>query len=190
LATAAPFAKYVFDQLPAMAYLGLRPFIAATVAFGALRMRRMDVRIGRAAWCRLVVVGGLGYGLAQAGFVAGLDRTSVSHLSSLILTSPLLGALIVPLVAGRLPRRGALAGMALGFAGVSLLVGGGGDNGASLGGDALVLTSALTWVGATIWSRLWCSSCRSQAGRWSTLSRRRRPSSRGAPCSTERSSGC
>ena len=150
-ATAAPFAKYIFDQFPAMAYLGLRPFIAAAVAFGALRMRRMDVRIGRAAWRRLVIAGGLGYGLAQAGFVAGLDRTSVSHLSILISTSPLLGALIVPLVAGRLPRREALAGMALGFAGVALLVGGGGGHGASLGGDALVLMSALAWVGATIW---------------------------------------
>ena len=150
-ATMAPFAKYAFDQFPATAYLGLRPLIAAAAAFLLLQVRGMRLGIGRTAWRRLMVAGGLGYGLAQIGFVTGLDRTSVSHLSILVSTSPLIGALIVPIVARRLPRGDALAGMLLGLAGVALLVGGGGSDGSSLRGDLLVLMSALAWVGATIW---------------------------------------
>ena len=149
--TMAPIAKVVFDEFPAEAYLGLRALIASSAAFLLLALRRQGVRISRASWRRLVVAGVLGYGVAQIGFVGGLDRTSVSHLSILVSTSPLLGAIIIPLVGRHLPRRDALTGVVVGFAGVTLLVGGGGGDGATLTGDALVLLSALAWIGATVW---------------------------------------
>lgn len=150
-ATMAPFAKYAFEFFPSDAYLGLRPLIATVAAFAVLAMRKAPLRIGRAAWPRLLLAGAVGYGIAQIGFVKGLDLTSVSHHAILISTSPLLAALILPPLQRTRPHGPALAGVVLGFAGVAFLVGGSGTAGSSIGGDAFVLLSAAIWVGATIW---------------------------------------
>ncbi len=150
-AAMAPFAKYAFDSFSADAYLGLRPIIATVAAFAVLALRGVPLRINRAAWTRLLLCGAIGYGIAQIGFVKGLDLTSVSHHSVLVSTSPLIAALIMPIIHRTRPHGHGLAGMLLGFAGVALLVGGGGTAGSSISGDLFVLLSAAVWVGATIW---------------------------------------
>ena len=150
-AAMAPFAKYAFDSFSADAYLGLRPIIATIAAFAVLAARGVPLRINPAAWPRLVLCGAIGYGIAQIGFVKGLDLTSVSHHSVLVSTSPLISALVLPILhRGHLHGPG-LGGVLLGFAGVAMLVGGGGTAGSSIGGDLFVLLSAAVWVGATIW---------------------------------------
>src|SRR4029078_1378629 len=133
------------------AYLGLRPIIATAAAFVVLAARGVPLRINRAAWPRLLVCGAIGYGIAQIGFVKGLDLTSVSHHSVLVSTSPLIAALIMPILHRTRPHGHGFAGMLLGFAGVAMLVGGGGTAGSSISGDLFVLLSAAIWVGATIW---------------------------------------
>jgi len=150
-ATMAPFAKYAFDSFPADAYLGLRPIIATIAAFAFLAARDVPLRISGPAWPRLLLCGAIGYGIAQVGFVKGLDLTSVSHHSVLVATSPLIAALIMPVLHRTRPHGPGLAGMLLGFAGVAMLVGGGGTTGSSISGDLFVLLSAAIWVGATIW---------------------------------------
>jgi drug/metabolite transporter (DMT)-like permease len=150
-AAMAPFAKYAFDSFSADAYLGLRPIIATATAFAVMAARGVPLKISRPAWPRLLLCGAIGYGIAQIGFVKGLDLTSVSHHSVLVATSPLIAALILPILHRTRPHGPGLAGMLLGFAGVALLVGGGGTAGSSIGGDAFVLLSAAVWVGATIW---------------------------------------
>jgi len=150
-AAMAPFAKYAFDSFSADAYLGLRPIIATITAFTVLAARGVPLRISRPAWPRLLLCGAIGYGIAQIGFVKGLDLTSVSHHSVLVATSPLIAALVLPIIHRTRPHGPGLAGMLLGFAGVALLVGGGGTAGTSIGGDLFVLLSAAAWVGATIW---------------------------------------
>jgi O-acetylserine/cysteine efflux transporter len=91
---------------------------------------------------RILLAGAIGYGIVVVLQNAGIERTSVSHAALIVGAVPALVALIVT-VTGR-ASHGAIAwlGFALALGGVAIVAGGGGG-GATLGGDALVLASAM-----------------------------------------------
>jgi drug/metabolite transporter (DMT)-like permease len=69
----------------------------------------------------------------------------------LISTTPLLAAIVMPLVNRRRPHGLVLLGSLVGFVGVVLLVGGAGSDGSSLRGDLIALASAVIWIGVVVW---------------------------------------
>jgi len=148
----APFGKVALNEMPAAFYIALRPAIAAVVVFGGMTLLRRSMRIERRDLGPFFIAGVLMIGVSQALFVAGLARTSVSHLIILSSTSPLMIALYRwARYRERPDRRSALA-LGLGFAGVLLMVGDAGSSeGTSLTGDLLGLGAAATWVGATVY---------------------------------------
>jgi drug/metabolite transporter (DMT)-like permease len=148
----SPFGKYAMDEMPAMVYIALRPTLAAALVFGVLLLLRQPVRFERQDLRRFIVAGVCLIGFSQLLFMGGLSMTSVSHLIILSSTSPLIAALYRWVrYRDRPDRRSALA-LALGFAGVILVVGDAGSSeGTSLAGDLLALAAGATWVGATIY---------------------------------------
>lgn len=146
-----PIAKYALDEFSVVSYATIRPFIAASIIFGILRLRGEPVGIARADWPRLLAAGFGGMFLFQAGFIFGLDHTSASH-SAIIASAgpPILGMLVLWLLRGERPTGRMLAGLAVGGGGVLLVVGDPGADGASVLGDLISLGAALAWVGVTL----------------------------------------
>jgi drug/metabolite transporter (DMT)-like permease len=146
-----PFAKIAFDEFPAEAYLGLRPTFAAIGGFALLIVQGKALGFSRASLPRFLLCGAVGFALTQATYVLSLDMTSVSHHAVLISTTPLLAAIVMPLVNRRRPHGLVLLGSLVGFVGVVLLVGGAGSDGSSLRGDLIALASAVIWIGVVVW---------------------------------------
>ncbi len=147
----APFGKYALDDFPTLAYVAIRPVIAAVTVFGLLAARGEPVRVDPQDWKRIVVAGAFCIGLSQLLFIGGLARTSVAHLIILASTSPLIAAVYRWARYGYRPNQRAGLGMALGFLGVIIVVGdAGGSEGTSVVGDLMGLGAAAAWVGATV----------------------------------------
>jgi drug/metabolite transporter (DMT)-like permease len=148
----SPFGKYALDEMPAMVYIALRPVIAAALVFGVMTLLGKSMRIERQDYRRFVIAGVCLIGLSQLLFMGGLALTSVSHLIILSSTSPLIGALYRWWRYHERPDRRSAMALALGFAGVLLVVGDAGSTeGTSLAGDLLAVAAGATWVGATIY---------------------------------------
>jgi drug/metabolite transporter (DMT)-like permease len=146
-----PIAKYALDEFPVMSYAAIRPFLAAALGFGLLKLRGEGIGVARGDWPRLLVAGFLGMALFQICFIVGLGETSASH-SALIASAapPILGALVLWGWRGERPGRRTAIGLALGFIGVALLVGDPNAEGATVRGDLISLLAALAWVLVTI----------------------------------------
>lgn len=148
----APIAKYALDEFPVLAYTVLRPIIASALLFLVLAVRREPILLPWIDLRRMAFVGVFGLGLSQLSYIGGLSRTSVAHTVILASISPLLVAVYRMVVKRKRLASRSVAGVFGGFAGVVILVlGGGGGNGVSLAGDALALLSAIAWMGVTIW---------------------------------------
>lgn len=148
----APFGKVALNEIPAAFYIALRPAIAAVLVFAAMALLRKSMRVDRRDLGPFFVAGVLMIGVSQALFVAGLALTSVSHLIILSSTSPLMVAFYRWVRYGERPDRRSALALALGFAGVLLMVGNASASaGTSLTGDLLGLGAAATWVGATVY---------------------------------------
>lgn len=147
-----PFGKFALAEFPPLAFAALRPLIGAWLLMGFLLARGDDLRIERRDWARLLVAGVGGVGVFQWFTFVGLGYTSASHSALLYATSPLLGAAILWVASRQAPGRWSLAGLLLGFAGVTLLILGGeaSAGGATLLGDLMTLVGALAWVVVTV----------------------------------------
>ncbi len=88
----------------------------------------------------VVAAGALGFGVVILLQNAGIARTSVSHAALLVGAIPVLVALIAAGLGQGVARPVTWGGYAVALAGVAMVAGAGGE-GASLGGDLLVLAS-------------------------------------------------
>ena len=142
--TTVPLSKVALEWLPP-AWLALARFAVAAAILLAVS------RPGWRAAFRpsVLVAGGLGYGASVAAQNMGLQHTSVTHAALIVGTSPMLIAVIAALWHRSVARPVAWAGFAVSLAGVALVTGGHGD-GATLGGDGLVLVSLLLSAAFTV----------------------------------------
>lgn len=142
-----PFSKYALHQFPLLAYVALRPLLAASLTFAFLGLRGHSPRIAPADRPRLALAALSGMVTFQVFLMLGLKHTSASHSALLNTASPLIGAgLLLALGRYRPDPRSAL-GLVVGFAGVAiLLLGASGPGGATVYGDLLTLVSAVGWV--------------------------------------------
>ena len=133
--TSVPLTKLALEWLPP-AWLTVARFgLAAAVLLGVAGSRV------RGAWSPAVLAwGAVGYGGSILVQNAGITMTSVSHAALLVGATPVLVAGVAAVQHRRAAPPVAWTGFGVSFAGVAL-VAAGGDAGATLTGDALVLAS-------------------------------------------------
>jgi drug/metabolite transporter (DMT)-like permease len=107
-----------------------------------------------AAMWRRVIPAGLFFGLNITLFFTAINHTSIAHAEFIASLTPLL---LVPAGAvffAERPNVRALAWGSLSIVGLAIVLAfGGGQGGASIGGDALILVVVCTWVGYLLTSR-------------------------------------
>jgi drug/metabolite transporter (DMT)-like permease len=147
--------KLVYTQIAPPAFMAVRFAIPAVVFAVIVCMTDRHLSLTRRDWGMLALTGLVGTAMYQPFFLFGLEHTNVSSASLLIATTPAFVAILNRLLGReKLARRGWL-GIALAFAGISLIVTSSGD--LKLGsdlllGDALILISNLCWAGYAIMS--------------------------------------
>ncbi len=150
--------KSAFAELPPLTFNGLRFAIAAILLVLVLGLREGAWRPSRADLPGLVVLGLLGHAGYQSLFIVGLARTSATHSALILSMTPLfVGALGVALGLERSTAR-MWAGLFIAFAGLFILITGGGRAVAVPGaatpvGDLLTLGASLSWAGYTVLAR-------------------------------------
>lgn len=133
-------------------------FLIASTAIALLNRDVFRDSLSRRELLGLVVLGVLGNTIYQLLFIYGISFSHVTHVAILLGVSPIMTAALsrifkVENVSGRV-----WTGILLSFAGVLLIVFGGGDiggtgNGKVLLGDALVVVGCLSWSAYTTFSR-------------------------------------
>lgn len=150
--------KIGIQSIPPFLLLGIRQLLTGLAHGGlALAWSRPFPR-GRLAWQAIAV------GLLMAGFSNGLMFWGVQYISSglgaiLFATMPFFVAFLsVPLLGERLTAA-KLLGIAIGFCGVAVLLGGDaqGSSEMALLGQAALLLSSLTWALPLVLIRKWLS---------------------------------
>ena len=148
----APFTKYALRDFPTLGFMTFRMGIAAGTIFLYLLLRRQPMRILWGDFPRFLLAGIGFFGLSTLLFTGGLARTTVAHMIILASTGPLIGAVWRGVAYRERPDRRSLVAMAIGFAGVLIVVSDASSaNGASVIGDLMGLASAALWVGLTIY---------------------------------------
>jgi len=147
--TNAVVVKATYAQIPPMAFMAIRFLIAGTLLLSIAWISERSLKVHRRDWLLLIAVAMVGTGLYQPLFLTGLSMTTASNTSLIIAASPAFVALLNRLLGReRLPARGWL-GIALAFAGIVLIVEGGG--GIEFGstvfvGDLLILAGTFLWA--------------------------------------------
>jgi drug/metabolite transporter (DMT)-like permease len=148
----APFTKYALADFPPLAFMTLRMGIAGATVFLYLAIRRSAIAIERQDVPRFLLAGVGFFGCSTLLFTEGLSRTTVAHMIILASTGPLIGAVWRGLAHREVPDPRSLLAMAIGFAGVLIVVGdASASEDTSVLGDLLGLGSAALWVGMTIY---------------------------------------
>lgn len=110
--------------------------------------------ITRDDWLRLTVLGIVGYCGYQFFFVGGLARTSVANSALIVSSTPIVITLFSSLSAHERPGRLHWAGTLLSLAGIYIVVGRGAEiDGASIGGDLMLIGAVICWAVYTIGAR-------------------------------------
>jgi drug/metabolite transporter (DMT)-like permease len=151
--------RYADESLPPFLMAGTRFLVAGALLYGWLRLRGAT-RPSRVHWRSALIVGALLL-LGGNGMVAWSELVLPSSLAALLIsTVPIWLALLDWLrPGGRRPSRAALFGLALGFAGVFLLIGPDALTAHSAQGSPsglillVVPLAALSWAAGSLYSR-------------------------------------
>jgi drug/metabolite transporter (DMT)-like permease len=147
--------RYAIETMPALMMAGVRHFTAGAILFAVCRALGMAAPSPR-HWLSALVIGALML-LGGNGAVSWAVQLVPSGLAALVIaTVPLWIALLEWRLKGVRPGRQALAGIALGIAGVAVLIG----PGRLLGGQApnpigvgVLLVGAFAWSCGSLYSR-------------------------------------
>lgn len=141
-------AKQTLLEFEPLALAMLRFGLAVIVLVPFTRLTRPRVRIAPEDRRRIWFLGLLAVPLNQGLFLYGIKWTSASHGALLYALTPAFVVMLGPLVGEAKPRRGEIAGIALAFAGVFVLLAQSGlaFDPASLRGDILILLAVVAWA--------------------------------------------
>lgn len=145
-------AKVALAEIPPLPFAALRFTSAAVLLWLILRWREgARPPTGKMLW-KLIWIGLIGNTLYQACFVYGLALTSAANASLLIATTPAMVAFAGAFLGIEPLRRLTVAGIALAFAGVTLVIFGQGLHLGSenLVGDLLLMGCAVAWTAYTL----------------------------------------
>ncbi|MCU0605961.1 MAG: DMT family transporter [Candidatus Edwardsbacteria bacterium] len=136
--------------------LGCIRFLISAAIFAALLVPRLGTRwFDRSDWRHFLVLAALGVPLNQGLFLYGMKYAPAAHGALLYASTPVMVLFLSCLFLGERPTWPKVAGIALGFAGVVLVLF---DKGLAfarrtIGGDLLVLAAVATWAVYTIYSK-------------------------------------
>jgi drug/metabolite transporter (DMT)-like permease len=139
--------RVMVEDVPPLLGAGVRFAIAGTVMLAVLAARGRSVRVSRRG-LRAAAIVGLLLLAGGNGLVTVAERNVPSGLAALLVASvPLWVVLLRSTVAGERVARGTLVSVAVGFAGLALLLlPGSRPADATVGGIVLVLVAACSWA--------------------------------------------
>lgn len=154
--------KVALDSMAPLAFNALRFALATAVTFAVLAIRcrrsgnwtplRAPVRDAG----RIILLGFAGHGIYQVLFANGMARTGPGNASLIMGTSPIWVAILGYFLGIERINRAMAAGIALSFAGMAVLITGGGNvslGSSSIVGDILILGCAMLWAVYTVASK-------------------------------------
>jgi drug/metabolite transporter (DMT)-like permease len=149
--------RVMVETVPALLGAGVR-FVAAgavLLAFLALRKGARRVRISRAHAARLALIGTL-LAAGGNGLVTVAEKHVPSALAALLVATVPLWIVVFRGFTGDRPRRATVAGVALGFAGVALLLlPGNRPDGVEIGPALVIVLAAMSWgIGSLVSQRV------------------------------------
>ncbi len=140
--------KDIIDVLPPVGFTFLRYFLASVALLAILRWSEGEIRLPRPGAGRILLLGGLGFGLYQMLWTVGLQSIPAGDSALLIAASPVLTAVIAVLIGTDTLNPRKAVGVVLSFAGVVLVIAAG--VGIELTGSpigfALTMAAALCWA--------------------------------------------
>ncbi len=140
--------KDIIGVLPPVAFTFLRYFLAALALLAILRWSEGEVRLPRPGAGRILLLGGLGFGIYQMLWTVGLQSIPAGDSALLIAASPVLTAVIAVMIGTDTLNARKAVGVVLSFAGVVLVIAAG--VGIELTGSpigfALTMGAALCWA--------------------------------------------
>ena len=136
--------KAAIAVLPPIAFAFIRFGLASLTLLALLRWREGSVGLPRRDILPIAILGAVGFGLYQSLWASALSTISPGDSALLIAATPVLTALLAVVAGSDVLTPAKLLGALVSFAGVAIVVGGGGglQLGASLGGDLLTLAAA------------------------------------------------
>ena len=140
--------KGVISVLPPVGFTFLRYAVASLTLLALLRWSEGEIRPPRPGIWRILVLGGLGFGLYQILWTVGLQTTPAGDSALIIAATPVFTAVIAVAVGTDTLNRTKGLGVAASFLGVVIVVGAGVGielNG-SVVGFTLTLGAALCWA--------------------------------------------
>ena len=114
--------KAAYDEIPPILFAAIRFTISGIFLLAITFFCEKGLRIRRADWTKVVLLGGLGLGLYQILWSVGLSLTSASNSALILSTQPLLGALYVDLKKDERVEKGQYGGMLIALTGVILVI--------------------------------------------------------------------
>jgi drug/metabolite transporter (DMT)-like permease len=140
--TSAVTSKYALEGLTATDLLGIEVGVAAVLLIGAAGFTGSLRRTSH--WRAYAVLAFFEPGLTFALFNSGLAHTSATDGALLVSLETVFAVLLAVLILGERPGAVFFVATAIGFGGAALVSLEGGSTSTSIGGDLLVLASALT----------------------------------------------
>jgi len=151
---AFPLIRFLAAHLPPFALAGVRGALAAVAVFVFLAMRR---ELGGFTWRvagAALVLGVLSGVLPNTLIPLGLQRMEAAPASLVQAAGPLVVTLLAAaFIPGEVPTRRMLAGVAVGFLGIALVIGPGVLEGGTLAGAAFVFCATCAYAASTVWLR-------------------------------------
>lgn len=146
--------KYGTTVLEPIAYNAIRMAVGTVALLGvavatSVRPSWADIR-------KLMLLGVLGHGVYQGLFINGLARTRAGTAALVVAASPAVIAIVGRSLGVEQITRRAVAGIAISFVGIAVVVLGssqGGEGATSVTGDLLILTSVVAWAFYTTFLR-------------------------------------
>jgi drug/metabolite transporter (DMT)-like permease len=148
--------KVTLRSMSPMAFNGLRFGLATIVMLIILRCRRESLWVARRDILPVFLLGLVGHTFYQVLFLNGMARTTPANASLLMATAPIFVVIYGYVLGIERTNRWIWGGILLSFAGILLLIGGGGGLKMGVGmakGDLLVLAAAMLWAAYTTGSK-------------------------------------
>jgi drug/metabolite transporter (DMT)-like permease len=140
--------KDVIEILPPVGFTFARYVVASVALLALLRWSEGEIRLPRPATWRILLLGGLGFGIYQILWTVGLQTIPAGDSALLIAATPMFTAVIAVLIGTDTLNPRKSVGVILSFLGVVLVIGAGVGielNGSPIG-FALTVAAALCWA--------------------------------------------
>ncbi|MFL6072142.1 MAG: EamA family transporter [Mycobacteriales bacterium] len=142
--------KVTVETLPAMLSAGFRFCLAGLLLFGILAIVRPGaLRARRRELVAPAVAGVFMLGVGNGGVVLAEDLGLGSGLAALLVAAIPLWVALIRFAAGDRPSRFSLLGVAVGFAGVAVLLLPGGDRTVRIGPAVILMVGSFAWSAAS-----------------------------------------